>query len=141
MAIQYHLDQGSIVICDFRGFVKPEMVKRRPAIVISPRFRDRGKLCTIVPLSSQKPPKIMPYHCQLYFNPLLPPPYDYMIGWVKADMFATVSFDRLFLPRAKGRDENGQRIYDKRQVSDDELNKIQKCILHAIGLSRLTYNL
>jgi len=28
MAIQYHPEQGTIVVCDFDGFVAPEMVKR-----------------------------------------------------------------------------------------------------------------
>lgn len=138
MAIRFHPNPGSIVVCDFHGYVEPEMVKRRPAVVISPRLRERGELCTIVPLSSQEPNKVMPYHCQLYFDPPLPAPYDYMIGWVKADMFATVSFSRLFMPRHKERDENGKRIYDKRKIGTSELKKVRECMLNALGLSNLT---
>lgn len=33
MAIQIHPESGTIVICDFKGFVPPEMVKRRPAML------------------------------------------------------------------------------------------------------------
>jgi mRNA interferase MazF len=50
MSLPYHPKQGTIVICDFKGFVSPEMVKRRPAVIVSPRLRKREGLCTIVPL-------------------------------------------------------------------------------------------
>jgi len=62
MAIKYHPEIGTIVICDFKGFVKPEMIKRRPAVIISPRIRYRDKLCPIVPLSTTPPNPIMAYH-------------------------------------------------------------------------------
>jgi len=52
MSLLYHPKQGAIVICDFKGFVPPEMVKRRPAVIVSPRMRKREGLCTIVPLST-----------------------------------------------------------------------------------------
>jgi len=42
MSIKFNPEQGLIVICDFKGFVPPEMVKRRPAVVISPRLRQRS---------------------------------------------------------------------------------------------------
>jgi uncharacterized protein YifN (PemK superfamily) len=29
MSLPYHPKQGTIVICDFKGFVPPEMVKRK----------------------------------------------------------------------------------------------------------------
>jgi mRNA interferase MazF len=110
MAIPFHPQLGTIVICDFRGFVVPEMVKRRPAIVISPNFKQREQLCTIVPLSTTPPNPIMPYHYELTLSdPLLPPPYNSRIQWVKADMFATVSFNRLFIPCA-GKDKKGKRM-------------------------------
>ena len=36
--IPYHPEIGTVVICDFNGYIPPEMVKRRPAIVISPKI-------------------------------------------------------------------------------------------------------
>lgn len=137
MAIHIHPDIGTIVICDFTSFVSPEMTKRRPAIVISPRFRDRGELCTIVPLSTTEPAVVMPYHYKLVIDPVLPPPYDSAFHWVKADMLYTVSFARLYLPFEK-KDGGGKRIYDIRIVQNDELIKIQQCVLRGIGLSVLT---
>ena len=137
MPLQYHPTPGTIVICDFKGFVLPEMVKRRPAVVVSPRFRERTDLCTIVPLSTTEPTKVMPYHHRLYLNPNLPQPYDAMIQWVKADMFATVSFQRLNLP-FKRKDDGGKREYDIRIIDNVDLQKVRECMLHALGLSYLT---
>jgi mRNA interferase MazF len=54
MGIQFAVAPGIILLCDYSrgGFQAPEMVKRRPAIVISPRLRHRDGLCTVVPVSS-----------------------------------------------------------------------------------------
>ena len=139
MAIRFHPEMGTIVICDFTSFVSPEMTKRRPAIVISPRFRDRGELCTIVPLSTTTPPVIMPYHYQLTINPVLPEPYNHEFHWVKADMIYSVSFARLYMFNKK--DAQGNRIYDVRKIDDNDLIAIQKCILNSIGLTALTSHL
>ena len=98
MSIQFHPEPGTILICDFKGLNAPEMTKRRPVIVISPRFKHRTKLCTVVPLSTTVPSKIEPYHYKLNITPPLPEPYDANHAWVKADMLYTVAFDRLFLP-------------------------------------------
>ncbi len=47
-----HPQVGSTLICNYgTGFVAPEMVKRRPVVVIS-RLRRRADLCTVVPLST-----------------------------------------------------------------------------------------
>lgn len=44
-----------VLICDFTtGFQAPEMVKKRPVVVVSPRRRI-GQVCTVVPLSSVAP--------------------------------------------------------------------------------------
>ncbi len=137
MSIEYHPEQGTIVICDFKGFVAPEMVKRRPAVVISPRLRKRGRLCTIVPLSTTMPTSIAPYHFKLHIDPVLPNPYSAKVHWVKADMVYTVSFDRLYLPfERKGK--TGRRKYDVRVIDKADLLKIQQCILNGLGLAALT---
>ncbi|WP_374327294.1 type II toxin-antitoxin system PemK/MazF family toxin [Azonexus sp.] len=137
MAIQFHPEQGTIVICDFNGFVPPEMVKRRPAVVVSPRLRKRTGLCTVVPLSTTPPEPICPYHFKLHVAPTLAPPYDAPFHWVKADMLYTVAFSRLHLP-FNGKDALGKRNYDVRVLDEADLLKIQDCMLHALGLMRLT---
>ena len=137
MRLLFHPEIGTIVICDFRGFVEPEMVKKRPAVVISPRLRYRDDLCTIVPLSTTEPRTIMPYHYKLKLDKPLPSPYDSGFHWVKGDMLATVSFDRLSLP-FNGKDANGKRRYITRAVKDIDLCNIRKCVLNALALSHLT---
>ena len=140
MPLKFHPETGTIVICDFYGFIEPEMVKRRPAIVVSPRFRNRDRLCTIVPCSTTPPDPIMPYHYKLTLNEPLPPPYDSPFQWVKGDMLVAVSFDRLFLPR-KGKDINGKREYVVKVIEDNDLREIRECILHGLALSHLTRHL
>ena len=137
MPIQFHPEQGTIVICDFKGFVLPEMVKRRPAVVISPRLRRRQKLCTVIPLSTTSPNPVEVYHHKLYVDPVLPYPYDAPFHWVKADMVYTVSFNRLFLPFEKKKGV-GERNYDVRVIDKVDILKIQQCMLHGLGLTTLT---
>ena len=137
MPLTHHPETGTIVICDFTGFISPEMVKRRPAIVVSPRIRDRYGLCTIVPLSTTPPDPVKPYHYKLHIDPPLPPPYNSPYSWVKGDMFATVSMKRLSLPHSK-KDAKGKRKYEIVVIEEIDLRNIRECLLHALGLSRLT---
>ena len=140
MPLPYHPEIGTIVICDFYGFIEPEMVKRRPVIIVSPRFRNRDRLCTIVPCSTVEPNQKMDYHYRLELEIPLPEPYNSSFQWIKGDMVTTVSLDRLSLP-FRGKDNNGKRIYDKRIVDDLDLKKIQICILNALNFSHLTNHL
>ena len=135
MTIQFHPTQGTILVCDFNGMKVPEMIKKRPVIVISPNFKHRTKLCTIVPLSTTEPAIIQPYHYKLHFSSPLPHPYDNSNhAWVKADMLYTMSFARLS-PMFTKKDDNGKREYDIRVVDKYDLIKIQECILFGIGLN------
>ena len=137
MAISFHPEPGTILVCDFTGFRAPEMVKRRPVVVVSPRLRRRKGLCTVVPLSTSPPDPVEPYHYRLHTIPPLPDPYNSPSHWVKADMVYTVSFDRLFLMHSsKGAD--GKRIYDQRVIDKADLIKIKAALLHGIGLTSLT---
>lgn len=133
MAIKFHPDQGTILICDFQGMRTPEMTKRRPVVVVSPKMKDRYGLCSVVPLSTTDPRPVKGYHMKLQTKPALPYPYDSDFHWVKADMLYTVAFDRLSVP-CDGKDENGKRTYDQRIVSPDDLAAIQRCILLGLGL-------
>lgn len=140
MSIKFHPSTGMIVICDFKGFVAPEMVKRRPSIVVSPRFRERDNLCTIVPLSTTDPYKVMPYHYKLIMRDPLPAPYNSPYHWVKADMLCAVSFNRLRLPFIKKK-FGGERDYKKIIIMADDLIEVRKCILQGLGMNTLTQHL
>ncbi len=98
MTVVSHPVPGTIVRVDLsKGFQVPEMVKRRPAIVLSPPIPGRSFLCTVVPLSTTAPNPILPHHMQITLNPALPAPYANPNMWVKGDIVLTVAFHRLRL--------------------------------------------
>jgi uncharacterized protein YifN (PemK superfamily) len=135
MAIRFPVTPGTIVLCDYTtGFRPPEMVKRRPVVVVSPRLPHRDGLCTIVPLSSTPPNHDVDYQCALYIEPPLPAPFQLQHCWAKADMFATVAFERLDLFRTQRDPISGKRRYIQPRVNAEDLARIRTCILRAIGL-------
>ena len=125
MSISEHPLIGTRLLCDFRmGFTEPEMTKRRPVIVLSPRISVRPKLCTVVPISTEPPRFPQPYHYELKnLVPPLPPPYDEGPNWVKGDMIVAVGFHRLDFFRY-GKDAEGKRIYRYEVLPADELKKV-----------------
>ena len=54
MALAFQPRPGTVVMCDFAGYVLPEMVKVRPVVVIA-RNRKNRQLVTVVPLSTTAP--------------------------------------------------------------------------------------
>ncbi|WP_198669160.1 type II toxin-antitoxin system PemK/MazF family toxin [Elioraea thermophila] len=61
MPILYPVAAGTILLCDDdTGFRPPEMVKRRPVVVVSPRLPHRDGLATVVPLSTTAPREPVP---------------------------------------------------------------------------------
>ena len=138
MPIKYPVAPGSILLCNYNtGFIAPEMVKRRPAIVISPRLQRRDGLCTVVPLSTTPPASELPYQCRLELTEVLPPPFTSTTMWVKADMLATVCFERLDLFRTE-RDQSGKRKYLTPKICSGDLIRVRCCVLYALGLGTLT---
>ena len=134
MPIKYDPSAGTVLLCDFAtGFRPPEMVKRRPVLVISPRLRHRRGLCTVVPLSTTPPDHPQAYHHELTL-PIPPPaPWSERRVWAKADMLATVAFERLDLFRTP-REANGRRRDVALRIAPDDLAAIRRCVAHAIGL-------
>ncbi|OGP34472.1 MAG: hypothetical protein A2X88_00605 [Deltaproteobacteria bacterium GWC2_65_14] len=102
MALTFHPDAGTLLVCDFSGFKAPEMVKTRPVIVISGRRR-RVELVTIVPLSTTAPNPVEDHHHRM--DPRsLPGHYADRPTWAKCDMMATVATCRLDRIKIKGTD-------------------------------------
>ncbi len=106
------------------------MVKIRPVVIVSPRFRHRENLCTVVPLSTTAPDPIAPYHHRLRQTPY--PPAAGAEVWAKCDMLATVSLGRLDRVKVKQRD--GRRVYTTYQVSPADLDAILVCVRRALGM-------
>jgi uncharacterized protein YifN (PemK superfamily) len=133
MALKFIPYQGQILICNYEvKALGAEMVKARPSIVISPRLRTRHGLSTIVPLSTTPPDKQEAWHHFLKLDRPLPKPFSSPEMWVKCDMIATVSFERLS-PISAGRDQYGKRKYAFEIVNKDDFLHIQKCIKAALG--------
>ena len=139
MALGYHPRPGEILLCDYgSGFIVPEMVKRRPVVVVSPRLRRRANLVAVVPLSTTEPNPLEQHQCQIVLAQPLPQPFDEAMMWAKADMLATVSMARLDRFRLK---VGGQRQYRSGQVTPAQLTEIRRAILHGLGMGSLTLHL
>jgi len=133
VGLRHPVPRGTILVCDFdTGFREPEMVKRRPVVVVSGRLRVGAVTCTVVPLSTSPPDRVEGHHVLLRLHPPLPPPFDAAEMWAKCDMLATVAFWRLDLPR--GPRSGGKRDYAARQVPLADLVRIQAAIAGWLGI-------
>src|SRR4051812_15983188 len=92
--LQFHPHAGTLLMCDFQGVIEPEMTKRRPVIIVTPRLPYRGHLATIVPTSTTAPMHAQPFHVRLSRNYHPLEPADLPV-WAKCDMLCSVSFQRL----------------------------------------------
>jgi mRNA interferase MazF len=127
------MSNSGVLICDFNtGFKAPEMIKRRPVVVISPRPRRSNQLCTIVPLSTTAPNPVEPFHHRM--DPRsLPGKLGRKETWAKCDMLATVSLERLDRVMA-GKEPSGKRICVADPVTADDLEAIRRGVMTALGL-------
>ena len=133
MSLNFVPRPGTLLICNFdTGFRPPEMVKKRPVVVISPKRRRGNALCTVVPLSTTMPNPVEPFHHQMEARSL-PGIYAENTTWAKCDMLATVSRERLdrVLIREK---RNGKRRYLAVQVTTEDLDAIRSGVINALGL-------
>jgi uncharacterized protein YifN (PemK superfamily) len=135
MPILHAVAPGTILLCDYAlgGFVPPEMVKRRPAIVLSPRLPHRDGLCAVVPLSTSPPDRSLAYVVELTLHPPLPAPFDSEVMWAKCDMIATVAFSRLDMFRL-GRDQSGKRKYLARHLDALTFERIKLGVRAGLGI-------
>lgn len=126
MPLAFHPSPGTILICDFTtGFQPPEMVKKRPVVVISPRRRVSSGLVTVVPFSTTPPMPVEPWHHQILstaYPPALGKPM-----WAKADMVAAISLKRLDRVRWQG-------TYQSFQLNVTDMAAIIRAVRAALGL-------
>ena len=135
MALKFHPEPGTILICDYgRQALPPEMVKRRPVVVVSPRFKRRSGLCTVVPLSTTEPARIETYHALVRIDPPLPKPFSAPSCWAKCDMLSAVSFARLDLI-AGPREADGRRRYRISSLSSEDLQAVRRAMLAGLGMA------
>ena len=134
MPIPYQPKSRQIVMCDFRGFEQPEMVKKRPVVVLAPHKKN-SKLVAVVPLSTTEPTEMEPHHHRLLHNPL--PDAPNVPVWAKCDMVAVVSIARLDLIRTGRRLPDGRREYLQSKLGQDQFDAIRRGVAHALGLVSL----
>ena len=122
--IQFHPRKGSVLICDFRGNELPEITKKRPVVIITPRLPYRDSLATIVPLSTTPPKYDVDYVVKLrgYYGNDPQRPQQY----AKCDLISSVSFRRL------DRVKIGYRKYITPTVSEDDLQNIINGVRRAL---------
>ena len=98
MPIKFQPAPGTILNCDFRGFIIPEMVKVRQVVVLW-KHKSNARLAYVVPLSTTAP-----HDPSLAFELSGGPPIPRQGQdrstriWVKCDMVSTVSTERLSMP-------------------------------------------
>jgi mRNA interferase MazF len=142
MALNYYPKTCEILLCDYgTSIIPPEMNKRRPVVVISPRIRRRGALVTIIPLSTTAPNPQDSHHCQILLKLPLPPPFANPLMWAKCDMIATVSLARLDRFRLRSHGQSGTRKFVTGQLENDQIKAIRFGVLCGLGLSSLTIHI
>ena len=143
MALKFHPSPGTILICDFdTGFQIPEMTKKRPVIVISPKRKNCSGLCTVVAISTKAPKTIENWHYHLPMASMPDVPnFQRKDSWVKGDMVYRVSFERLSLIRTKRDPTTGRREYFLQSLGREQMKCIYSCVLNALNLDGLTQHL
>ena len=125
MALKFQPKERSVVMCDFRGYEMPEMVKKRPVVVIA-RNRHNSQLVSVVPLSSTEPALYESCHHKMSINPL--PDKIHIECWAKCDMLATVSLARL----DRYKPANGERCVPV--IGMDDFQAIKSAVASALRL-------
>jgi len=115
---------NTIIMCSFDGFIEPEMVKKRPVIVIQ-KNKHNPKLVTIVPISTTEPHNISDLHVPIVG------PLDGQPAWVKCDMITTVCLDRL--DRLKIREGN-RFIWGTKNLDEDTFTLVCKGVAKHLSL-------
>ena len=132
MALTFRPRPGTLLFCDFAtGFKPPEMTKKRPVVVISPRRRRlMSKVVTVVPLSTAAPNPVEPFHHRM--NPRsVPVELGTRESWAKCDMLYTVSLERLDRVLVN---QGGRRVFVAPRVQDEDLDAIRQGVVSALGL-------
>ena len=78
-------------MCDFDGYVIPEIVKLRPVVVVSVDNSAGTRICIVAPFSTRQPKTTRPVHFHVAAGRY---PFALVDQWVKGDLVAHVSFAR-----------------------------------------------
>ena len=114
------------MVGDFRGFEAPELTKKRPVIVISPRLPYRSGLVTIVPISTTPPRTNVPYVCRLSKNyaPWGDPDVE---TWAKCDLVMNIGLARLQAFKVD------RRKFVSPRLTSEDLEAVRAAVLRGLG--------
>jgi uncharacterized protein YifN (PemK superfamily) len=132
MPLPFQPKPRTVLICDFSGYIQPEIVKRRPVVVIK-AHKTNSRLVVVVPLSTSRPIPMEEHHYLLLRNPL--PNSVATEVWAKCDLIAVVSTVRLDMVRSGKRRADGKREYLRIQIGPDQLDAIRRRVVAALGLT------
>jgi len=107
------------------------MVKRRLAIIISPKLKRRHALTTVIPLSKTEPAPVQEWHVRVDLD--VPEPWGPGPRWAKCDMLATVCYDRLNLPYSKHR-VTGSRLFHQIELDAETVVRLRRAAAAALGI-------
>jgi mRNA interferase MazF len=130
MAITFHPRPGTLLMCDFTGFKPPEMVKKRPVVVVS---RSHRQLATVVPLSTVAPCPFEPCHVEMCVGSM-PKSLQSQRCWAKCDRVTCVAFCRLDRIMDGKDPKTGRRLYVSPPIEAVDLDQIRQALRHVMGL-------
>lgn len=130
MALKFYPRAGQILICDFSGFQPPEMVKKRPVILISPRLPYRDSIATVVPISTTAPIKDLAFVVRLSKN-YHPGAEDDLPCWAKCDMLMNIGVHLLEGFKV------ARRKWEYPQATGADLSAVRRGVLAGLGMDDL----
>lgn len=129
MGLGFYPRAGQIFVCDFSGFKEPEMVKKRPVIIVSSRLPYRSEIVAIVPISLTEPKHDLPF-CHRLSKNYHPEEPDDLPSWAKCDMLMNIGLKRLDAFKT------GRRQYAYPELTPDDLNAVRRAVLCGLGLDK-----
>lgn len=123
--LQFHPHKGDVLMCDFVGNIVPEIVKKRPVVVLRNQLQYRTGLVFIIPLSSTPPDHDVPYSFKLSRNYLS---NDDVAMYAKCDLVCSVSLARL------DRIKIGYRRYATPKMCPEDFDRVVIGVKSALGL-------
>lgn len=130
MSLTFFPRARQIFVCDFTSFKEPEMTKRRPAIVISPKLPYRSQIVTIVPISTTAPRHDLPFVVRLSRN-YHPDEAEDLPCWAKCDMVTNLAVERLNAFKV------GRRKYVYPTLIPEDLKAVRDGVIHGLGMGDL----
>ncbi|WP_366142413.1 type II toxin-antitoxin system PemK/MazF family toxin [uncultured Roseibium sp.] len=130
MALKFFPKAGQIYYADFSDLSPPEICKKRPVIVISPKLPGRSNLAAIVPISLSAPVREVPYVYKLSRN-YHPREPDDLDCWAKADLVMNISLGRMDCIKV------GRRRYEYPQLTPEDLLGVRRAVLAGLGLDKI----